>query len=183
MNNQNFTIVDVETTGASSQLGRIIEIGILRIESGAVVETYQTLLNPVTPIPDFITRMTGIGDRDVMDAPMFVHVAERVLALCENSTFVAHNAPFDYSFFEAEFARMGTMFSMPRLCTVQLSRAFYPEERHHNLGALIERHGLQYQRRHRAFDDAHVLWQFLQLLAKAVPEGELERQVRRLTRG
>jgi DNA polymerase-3 subunit epsilon len=182
MLDKTFTIVDVETTGASSKLGRIIEIGLLRIEHGEVVRTYKTFLNPGQPIPEFITNMTGIGDTDVASAPTFAEVADRLLGLFEGGVFVAHNALFDYSFVQAEFGRIGYGFNMPRLCTVQLSRTLFPEHRRHNLSAIIERFGFSCAARHRAFDDAEVLWQFLQLLDAQVPGPELHTQLARLVR-
>lgn len=178
---QTFTIVDVETTGASAKAGRIIEIGALRVERGEVVRTYTSLINPGQPIPEFITGMTGIREADVLGAPTFEEVADEVLELFEGSTFVAHNAAFDYGFLKEEFRRVGYGFSLPRLCTVRLSRAVFPEHRRHNLTALIERHGFSCENRHRAFDDAEVLWQFLQMLEKAVPREDLEKHLKRLT--
>jgi DNA polymerase-3 subunit epsilon len=181
MQDRILTIVDVETTGASAKMGRIIEIGVLRVEHGEVVRTYKSLINPGQPIPEFITGMTGIRERDVLAAPAFEEIADELLELFEGATFVAHNAPFDYSFLRAEFARLGYGFLLPRLCTVQLSRALYPEHKRHNLSALIDRFSFTCQSRHRAYDDAEVLWQFLQMLERTVPTEELNKHVKRLT--
>jgi DNA polymerase III epsilon subunit-like protein len=56
----------------------------------------------------------------------------------------------------------------------------YPEHKRHNLSVLIERHGFVCQSRHRAYDDAEVLWQFLQMLHKTLPESEFRANVDRL---
>lgn len=162
LNNQNFTIVDVETTGGSPFFNRIIEIGILRVEKGEVVEEYKTLVNPDMAIPEFITKITGISDIDTVFAPRFEEIAEDILAKFEGNIFVAHNAQFDYGFFKEEFRRAGFAFAVPQLCTVRLSRALYKEHRRHNLSAIIERYNFECNNRHRAFDDAKVLWDFLQ---------------------
>lgn len=175
-----FTIVDVETTGASPALGRIIEIGLLRVEHGEVVATYKTLINPGQDIPEFITGMTGIRDVDLIGAPAFEDVADTLLEFFEGATFVAHNAAFDYAFLKAEFKRLGYGFNLPRLCTVRLSRAVYPEHKRHNLSVLIERHGFACASRHRAYDDAEVLWQFLQMLHTTLPEPDLRAHLDRL---
>lgn len=159
---KNFTIVDVETTGGSPFFNRIIEIGILRVEKGEVVEEYKTLVNPDMPIPEFITKITGISDIDTVFAPRFEDIAEDVLAKFEGNIFVAHNAQFDYSFLKEEFRRTGFAFTVPQLCTVRLSRALYKEHKRHNLSAIIERFNFECKNRHRAFDDAKVLWDFLQ---------------------
>ncbi len=176
-----FTIVDVETTGAGPLLGRVMEIGLLRVEHGEIVKTYKTLINPGESIPEFISDMTGIRDTDVLAAPTFEQVADEVLELFEGATFVAHNAAFDYSFLKSEFRRLGYGFTLPRLCTVQLSRAVYPEHKHHNLSALIERHGFACLSRHRAMGDAEVLWQFLQMLEREIDQEDLRKHIKMLT--
>jgi DNA polymerase-3 subunit epsilon len=78
--------------------------------------------------------------------------------------FVAHNVRFDYGFVKHELKEHGLPFSAKQLCTVKLSRQLFPRYRKHSLAALIERFGFSFQHRHRAFDDAHVLWQFYQML-------------------
>lgn len=171
LDSTNFTIVDVETTGGSPFFSRIIEVGLLRVERGEVVEKYQTLINPETEIPEFISRMTGITDAKVACKPKFADIAEDLLSKFEDAIFVAHNVGFDYSFLKEEFRRAGLIFNSDRLCTVRLSRALYKEHKHHNLSAIIERYNFECDNRHRAFDDAKVLWDFLQLSASnTVPE-------------
>lgn len=171
---KNFTIVDVETTGGSPLFNRIIEIGLLRVENGQVVDEYQTLVNPMMVIPEYITKMTGIDDAQVEDAPSFAEIAGDIYDKFTDSIFVAHNAQFDYGFLKAEFRRQGLNLLSPQLCTVKLSRALYKEHKHHNLSAIIERFGFQCQNRHRAFDDAHVLWQFLQMLELKFSPSQLQ---------
>lgn len=180
----NFTIVDVETTGGSPYFNRIIEIGILRVEKGEVVAKYQTLLNPLMELPEFITKLTGLRDEDLIHAPIFEDVKDEILELFEDSVFVAHNVGFDYDFIKEEFRRVGYGFDAQQLCTVRLSRALFPKEKHHNLGAIIERFEFQSDNRHRAFDDAKVLWDFLQMLdsktEKSVLDKALERTMKKI---
>ena len=180
---KNFTIVDVETTGGSPFFNRIIEIGLLRVEKGEVVEEYQTLLNPEMPIPEFITRMTGITEEAAAVAPTFEQLADDILTKFEDAIFVAHNSQFDYGFLQEEFRRLGYGFSMPQLCTVRLSRALYPEFKRHNLTEIIERYKFECANRHRAFDDAKVLWDFLQHAQTNLDADELQKALRRTLRG
>ncbi|MCC7356095.1 MAG: 3'-5' exonuclease [Candidatus Doudnabacteria bacterium] len=181
----NFTIVDVETTGGNPYFNRIIEIGILRVEKGEVVAKYQTLLNPLRELPEFITKLTGLRDEDLIDAPTFEDKKDEILELFEDSVFVAHNVGFDYDFIKEEFRRVGYGFDAQQLCTVRLSRALFPKEKHHNLGALIERYNFSPENRHRAFDDAQVLWNFLQMLnsqlEKPVLTKALERTLKKIS--
>lgn len=177
---KNFTIVDVETTGGSPFFNRVIEVGLLRVEKGEVIEEYKQLLNPGIPIPEFITNMTGISDGDVADQPTFEDIADELLQKFEDSIFVAHNSQFDYGFLKEEFRRIGYGFNMDQLCTVRLSRALFKEHKHHNLSAIIERYEFDCQNRHRAFDDAKVLWDFLQHVHTNVEEKQLQKALKQL---
>lgn len=154
-------LVDVETSGTRALSSRVIEIGILRIEGGVCTKTYRSTINPGVPVPAWITALTGIAQEEVNDAPSFYDIADDVEPLLRDAIFVAHNVAFDYSFIEREFARIGRRFRAPRLCTARLSRTLFPHLRRHSLSHLIERHGLLVMERHRAWDDAYALWQFL----------------------
>lgn len=164
MLSKNFSIVDVETTGASARFGRIIELGILRVEKGEVVETFESLVNPGQELPEFITKLTGITDKHLKKAPTFDDIKDKVLDLLTDSVFVAHNVDFDYAFLKQEFKRSGYGFNSERMCTVKLSRSLYPEYKRHNLTELIARFEFDCKRRHRALDDAKVLWDFMEMV-------------------
>lgn len=174
--------VDIETTGGSFFTDRIIEIGILRVEDGVVIAQYNSFINPETYIPKEISLLTGITDQDVALAPTFSSVSRDLYKLLEDCVFVAHNARFDLSFLKQAFRRDELTFAPKHLCTVKLSRALYPHYRHHNLDSLIERFNLACPNRHRAFDDAAVLWQFLQMVTKTVSEDVITAAINRITK-
>jgi len=158
--------VDLETTGTSPKHHRVIEVGILRVEAGKVVAEYRQLVNPGEPVPPFITSLTGISSAMLVDAPTFDEVALEVAELLEGGLFIAHSARFDYGFLNEEFRRLKIAFSYPYLCTAKLSRSLFPQYRRHNLDSIIERFDLDAGDRHRALDDARVLWQLLQVADK-----------------
>ena len=176
----NLAIVDLETTGATAAYDRIIEIGVKRVEAGQVVRSYATLVNPGRRIPPFIQQMTGITDAQVADAPTFDQVADQVRQLLDGCIFVAHNARFDYGFLKHEFRRLNHAFSADCLCTVRLSRLLYPRCRKHSLSSLIQRFQFSYVNRHRALDDADVVWQFLDHARHTVEAERLAKAVTRL---
>ncbi len=179
MDNQTFTIVDTETTGSKPGAHRVIEIGIIRVQRGEVVTRFQSFINPGCVIPEFISSLTGITSDDIKHAPFFEQVAEEILPLFEDSIFVAHNSNFDYKFLQYEFRSAGLAFTMDTLCTVRLSRVLFPQYKRHNLTALIERFSLACESRHRAFDDAKVVWDFLQMLEKIIPKDHLATAIAR----
>ncbi|GAA5164014.1 exonuclease domain-containing protein [Viridibacterium curvum] len=155
-------IVDLETTGADPTRDRITEIAILITEGDTLLEQWSTLVNPGVPIPYRIQELIGITDEMVADAPGFAELADAVRQRLDGAVFVAHNVRFDYNFLRAAFEREGQAFHQPALCSVKFSRALYPQFARHGLDAIIERHGYTIASRHRALDDAQVVWQFLQ---------------------
>lgn len=175
-----FSIVDTETTGMRPPFSRVIDLGIIRVEHGAVVDRFETLLNPGTFIPHSIRRFTNISEEDLEDAPSFEEVALRVEELLKGAVFVAHNAAFDYGFIRSEFERINMPFSSERLCTVALSRELFPRARGHSMDALIERHNLSAPVRHRAMPDAQAVYDFLVEVAKTLPEEQIERALARV---
>jgi DNA polymerase-3 subunit epsilon len=175
--------VDLETTGGHAARDRVIEAGIVILEGGEIVEEYSTLVNPGVRIPRAIQEFTGITEAMVADAPPFDAVAAGIARRLEGRLFVAHNARFDYGFLRSEFRRLERRFRAPVLCTVRLSRALMPDERGHNLDAVMERHGIACTARHRALGDARVLADFLRVARERWPATVLDALVARLAGG
>lgn len=160
MNHRPLVFLDIETTGMGPPEARITEIGALRVENGKVVATFSQLLNPEQSVPWFITKLTGITDEMLWDAPTFAAVANDLDVFLDGAIFVAHNVNFDYSFIKSEYERQGAKFNMDRFCTVQLSRRLYPQQSRHNLDTIIKTHNIEVENRHRALDDARALHEF-----------------------
>lgn len=163
MSSRPLLFVDTETTGINPRSSRIIEIGLIRIENGRIVDSYSSLIDPEISIPPFISSLTGIQNRELEKSPQFAQSYREFKPLLSNAIFVAHNASFDYSFFSAEFNHLEIPFFMPKLCTVRLSKKLYPIHKSHSLDNLISRHKLTVCSRHRALDDAKALWQWWQI--------------------
>ncbi len=171
--------VDVETTGMRSTYDRIIEIGALRVEENRVVKTFTSLINPDKYLPPEIVSLTGITPADLENAPSFREIKDEIQEMFEDAILVAHNVRFDYGFIKNEFKRLGLVFSPKHFCTVKLSRSLFPEFNHHNLDAIMERFKIKSEVRHRAFNDAAVLWEFYQKIQKKFTEEVLIEAVNR----
>ncbi|MDO6576816.1 exonuclease domain-containing protein [Alteromonas stellipolaris] len=152
--NQPYVVVDIETTGGNNSYNRITEIGMVKIVAGEVVDTYQTLINPQRRIPATITRLTGISDDMVADAPLFVEVAESIASFTDEAVFVAHNVNFDYGFIKQEFARLELPFKRPKLCTVREMRKVNPGLPSYSLANLTRHFDIKMEQHHRALSDA-----------------------------
>jgi len=117
-------------------------------------------------IPLFITRLTGISNEMVKNAPRFYEIARKVVEMTAGRIFVAHNVHFDYKFVREEFKRLGYDFNRKTLCTVQLSKKLMPGHKSYSLGNLCQEKGIEINGRHRAAGDALATVKLFELLLK-----------------
>lgn len=162
LSEKKLVFLDLETTGGNASRHRIIEIGLLQVRDGKLVSDWQRFVDPECSVPPFIQNYTGIDTAMLDGAPHFEQLAGALQEILEDAVLVAHNARFDYGFLRNEFRRIGVSLRMPVLCTVKLARALYPGERSYSLDALIERHGLSCDARHRALGDARAMYDFFE---------------------
>ena len=163
---QPYAVVDIETTGGKANTHKITEIGAVKLVNGEVVDQWQTLLNPQRRIPQMITKLTGITNEMVADAPLFCDVADEFSAFTENCIFVAHNVNFDYGFIREEYARLNQTYRRPKLCTVQQMRKYYKGLSSYSLANLTAHFDIRMQRHHRALSDAIAASELLTLINK-----------------
>ena len=143
--------------------------------TGSTVDfEWQSLVNPGVFVPAGITALTGIDNDMLADAPPFERIARELRERLEGRVFVAHNVRFDYGFIRREFAALGDSWCSPNLCTVRLSRALYPDMPRHNLDAVMERHGIVIENRHRAMPDAQALLAFWRKVRAVWPRDLLQ---------
>ena len=169
-----FDVVDLETTGARAEHGgRIIEVAVAILEDGTVHLGYHAVLDPGTRIPSWVTRLTGITERDVAGRPRFPDVATDLRRALEDGIFVAHNARFDWRHLVAEWTAAGMAGPPGRpLCTVRLTRRLVPELRRRGLEHVSAFFGVENPARHRAFGDALTTARVLRaLLNRALERG------------
>ena len=157
---ESMVFLDVETTGGKATYHRIIEIGLWVVEQGQLVGSWQTFINPERSLPPKITELTGITHHDLTDAPTFADIADELWDLLQDRVLVAHYARFDYGFLKNEFRRIGRDYRAKPLCSVKLSRRLFPECKRHGLDYIIKRFDLVIENRHRALDDALMIYQF-----------------------
>lgn len=159
-----YAVIDVETSGGNAKNDRITEIAIYIHNGKQITDQFTSLVNPECNIPLYITRLTGISDQMVENAPKFYEIARRIVLMTRDCVFVAHNAPFDYRFIRAEFARLGYDYQRETLCTVKLSRQLLPDYPSYSLGKLCANLGIELNNRHRAAGDALATVKLLELL-------------------
>ena len=164
-----YAIIDIETTGGSAVYERITEIAVFIYDGEKIVDQFTSLVNPGRSIPFFITKITGISDQMVENAPSFEQVASQIDQITKGCFFVAHNVSFDYNFVKEAFRRMGVNYERKTLCTVRLSRKLIPGKRSYSLGNLCQEIGINVKDRHRASGDALATVELFALLLTADP--------------
>lgn len=162
--NQVYVVVDLETTGGAPHSHRITEIGAVKVRGGIVIDEFQTLVNPERAIPPFISRLTGITDDMVQDAPKFSEIAERFNQFTKGAIFVAHNVKFDYGFIQKEFARIDQDYQRTQLCTCVGMRKNFPGIKSYGLKNLTHHFQISLDQHHRALCDAKASAELLLLM-------------------
>lgn len=170
-----YAIIDVETTGGRAERERITEIAIVLHDGERVTGQFSTLLNPEKAIPWEITRLTGITNEMVADAPRFFEVAKTIVEMTEGAVFVAHNARFDYGFIREEFNRLGYAYTRRLLDTVRLARQTFPGLKSYSLSNLKRHFNIHAEKSHRALDDTLATTRLFEMIL-AEQEGETTTQ-------
>ena len=149
-----FVVFDIETTGLSATKNKITEIGAVKVENGKITDRWSSFINPLTPIPAEIVKLTGITDDMVKDAPTIDKALPEFLAFSDNSVLVAHNASFDTGFIKAACQENHLDFKFTYLDTLSLARALYPALQNHKLDTLCKHLNVKLNGHHRAVNDA-----------------------------
>lgn len=150
----NYAIVDIETTGGHASGNGITEIAVYVHDGQRIIKHFETLINPLQPIPKFITSLTGINDAMVATAPVFDEVADTLFDILNENIFIAHNVNFDYSFIKHQLKQCGYELTAKKLCTVRLARKVFPGLPSYSLGNLCRSLQVGIENRHRAGGDA-----------------------------
>jgi len=156
-----FVVLDLETSGGSPKVGAgITEIGAVKVQGGIVIGEFQTLVDPGSLIPEYITELTGISDAMIQGSPSIESLLPsffEFLGPVTENILVAHNARFDLGFLKAAAAHHGftwpqyKVFDTVRLARSVLSLDDVPDCK---LSTLSQFFGTQTSPNHRALDDA-----------------------------
>lgn len=157
-------VLDTETTGLYPAMGhRVVEVAAVRLEGWREVNSFSALVNPGRPMDPGASRVNGIYDEDLMDAPPFSSVAPSLHRLLDGAVIVAHNARFDanflgmeYSLFNAEAPTFEGPLEIDNawMCTLQLARRLFTFNRN-SLGHVAQILGVRTGRAHRALNDVY----------------------------
>ena len=163
-----YVALDLETTGLNPRRDAIIEVGAVRFRGSEELATFNTLVNPLRALSQFVVELTGITQREVDGAPPFGAVASELVDFIGSSPIVGHNAAFDLAF----LTEGGLNLTNISLDTQDLATVFLPAARRYALSALSEELGVAQQGAHRALVDARTCQRvFVSLIALAQQRG------------
>ncbi|MGL5541127.1 MAG: exonuclease domain-containing protein, partial [Erysipelotrichaceae bacterium] len=169
-----YCVLDLETTGLSSQFDHIIEFGGQHIEHRALTKTLQFYVKPPVPISAFTTKLTGITQKDVDTGYSVEEAMQRLVDFIGDRIVIAHNASFDMSFINDTLIRLGKdPLSNPVIDTLDLSRWIHKDKKAHRLGNVARIYGITYDEEvaHRADYDTDVLAKvYLKMLANELKD-------------
>ena len=164
---EGYVVLDIETTGTSLEKDEIIEIGALKVESGAVTEEFSMLIRINGEIPVEIQKLTGITEQELqsMGRPL-EEVLEKLFEFAENRIIVGHNVAFDYNFIRAACRKMKLEMRLGTASrdTLALSRRKIKGVGSYQLEVLMKHLGYEVSNTHRALADCYFTWQLYQKL-------------------
>jgi DNA polymerase-3 subunit alpha (Gram-positive type) len=179
-----FVVLDIETTGFSPIGDDIIELGAVRYKNGVIGESFQRFVKPSKPIPEEVQKLTNITPEMVEDAPPPEVALREFFDFVGDAIVVAHNASFDYSFLRYHRRKyLGEEFNNPVLDTLILARSVMPHMKSHSLAALTKELEVPLIDHHRADADAKTAAMVLGKLLERAEGVELVEQINDLTRG
>ena len=155
IDDEEFVVFDIETTGLNSHTNEIIEIGAVKIKAGRIVDRYSQLINPGRPIPYHITEITSITNEQVANEPKIDKVIGKFVDFVGDAVLVAHNAPFDMGFIKRDIKKyLNIDYQCSVIDTLQMARDLFPDLKKYGLGDLNKTLGLALEKHHRAVDDS-----------------------------
>ncbi|MBI3195496.1 MAG: WYL domain-containing protein [Ignavibacteriae bacterium] len=170
-----FTVIDVETTGLSPEKGdRVCEIGAVKVRGGAIIESFDTIINPQRRISPGAFSVNQITPEMLVTAPYFEDIAEKLSSMLEHSIISGFNVKFDVSFIRNEFRLIGMpQFENPIVDVLALARQLlpgigkYPQE---NVARVV---GIPFPVKHRALEDTFVTAQLLMFFIRILKAHDL----------
>jgi DNA polymerase-3 subunit alpha (Gram-positive type) len=171
-----YIVLDIETTGLSKHHHKITEIAAIKVENNKIKNRFETLINPQTNIPSFITRLTGISNKMVKDSPTISEVMPKFTSFLSDMPIIAHCASFDYGFLNHNSVlHLSKELTNNKICTRKLSRRLIPELRSYKLSCLCDHFKIKNELAHRAMPDAEVTHQIFSGLTNLMQKKGIEK--------
>ena len=152
-----FTVIDIETTGLSTEYDEIIEISAIQVRNNTIFKTFSSLVQPSFEIDEYIEELTGITNEMLKNAPKISSVLPDFLNFIENDILLGYNVNFDINFLydSAEKLSCGVL-KNDFIDVMRIFRKLYPELKHHRLKDLSDLYNIDYSNAHRSLADCEI---------------------------
>jgi len=163
-----YTVIDIETTGLSCIKNEIIELSAIKVENNKATQTFSTLVKPQIPIGRFISSLTGITNEALSSAPKISDVIRDFLDFTQNSIIVGHNVNFDLNFIHANSIKiLDVEFNNNFIDTLRLSRKYCKTE-NHKLLTIAKHFEIDTSGHHRALNDCKITYEIFNAIKNKV---------------
>ncbi|MCL6477794.1 MAG: DNA polymerase III subunit epsilon [Peptococcaceae bacterium] len=160
-----FVALDLETTGLDPELDSIIEVGMVKVRDGEIIDTFHTLVDPGKKLPLKIRKLTGINELMLAGAPPVDRIRDDLAGFIDGEIILGHNIAFDMGFIESS---LGKAVHNPAFDTLELARVIMPSAGSYRLSDLCSLIGLEVGESHRALEDARAVVFLFQHLARCI---------------
>lgn len=181
-----YVVFDLETTGFHPRTDDIIEIGAVKMQGLEVVDRFSTFVRPTKALSNKIIELTGITPDMVQHAPAAGEALEKFRQFAGQSVLVAHNASFDVGFLRVHFSRhLQASVDNGVIDTLTLARSLYPNLKNHKLNTLCSEFKIPLENHHRALDDAEATAELLKIFLNKCRDLQINRvkELNQLTGG
>ena len=169
---ENFVCVDLETTGLNPKTDRIIEIGMVKVREGKIVDQFSSLINPRQQLEERIEQITGITQKELENQPLQKELLPQILEFLEEDVLLGHRVLFDYSFLKRAFTNEKIPFERKGIDTLKIARKVVRDCESKSLPKLCSHYGIEYHP-HRALSDALATIELYRKLSELYYEEEL----------
>lgn len=169
---ENFVCVDLETTGLNPKTDRIIEIGMVKVREGKIVDQFSSLINPRQQLEERIEQITGITQKELENQPLQKEILPQILEFLEEDVLLGHRVLFDYSFLKRAFTNEKIPFERKGIDTLKIARKVVADCESKSLPKLCSHYGIEYHP-HRALSDALATVELYRKLSELYYEEEL----------
>jgi len=171
----NYTVIDIETTGLSPMHDEIIELSAIRVRDNQIIEEFTSLVKPENEISDFITRLTGITNEMVKSAPTIKDAIMDYVNFIGDSLLLGHNIHFDINFiYDNCWIYSKKCFNNNFVDTLMLSRKVEPRLLSHKLGGLASHYSIKTIGAHRGLADCHTTHMLYGILKEKVVSNDID---------
>lgn len=165
----NYTVIDIETTGLDSSLDDILEISAVKVRNNTITDSFNSLVHYAEELPEFITELTGITNDMVKDAPSLDIVLNNFYNFIGNDILIGHNVNFDINFLYDNLKKNANKYlSNDFVDTLRLARKVIKELDHHRLSDLLSYYKIDNSNQHRALADCNYTFEIYNNLKKDI---------------